>query len=257
MRSGHPIRLRRASLGMFAALTLIGARLEGETCYYEAYYLSSALRAMDQYFVSRICVQSIVDRYWNTYGFQKKYWDDGFGYDDVCSWQQPLGRTMGALYLLENSYTPKASSLSDWSGPGVKWAYPYSGTVYNGLDDLRQMCFNNDWWAYTRWGLFVDDRIEYYWPLTYRVHTIQRGAVVLHEGHHYGIKKDHSCSSTQDSNWSDWRPYASETYYLISYYWSANQHTSTAWKGYAADRADARIAGKFCNTPPDWVVNFR
>jgi hypothetical protein len=90
--------------------------VEAATCYYEPYFLSSDLRAMDQYFVSRICEQSIVDKYWGTFGFRKKYWDDGFGYYDVCNWQKPLGRTMGALYLLENSYEPKAANLSERSG---------------------------------------------------------------------------------------------------------------------------------------------
>jgi hypothetical protein len=231
--------------------------LAAETCYYEPYYLSSNLRSVDQYFASRICTQPIVDKYWNTFGFKKKYWDDGFGYEDVCNWQKPLGRIMAALYLLENSYSPKATSLSDWSGPGVRWAYPYSGTVYKMLDDLRGKCYNNDWWAYTSWGPFTDDRIEYYWPLIYHVNTFQRAAIVLHEGHHYGIKENHSCNDYKDTNWEDWRPYASETYYLISYYWSANRHTSSVWKSYAADRADARIASKFCNPPPAWVQNFR
>lgn len=232
-------------------------QVRAETCFYDPYNLPSNLRAIDQYFVSRICVQSTVDKYWNTFGFRKKYWDDGFGYHDVCNWQKPLGRVMGSLYLLENSYYPKATSLSDWSGPGVRWAYPYSGTVYKDLDDLRQKCFNKSWWAYTRWGIFTDDRIEYYWPLIYEVHAIQRAAVVLHEAHHYGVKKEHSCNDSQDENWSDWLPYASETYFLISYYWSANRHTSSVWKSYAADRADVRIATKFCNQPPAWVRNFR
>lgn len=242
------------TLGTYFIITPI---INADTCYYEPYYLSSNLRAIDQYFVSQMCNQATVDKYWNTFGFRKKYWDDGFGYYDVCNWQKPLGRIMAALFLLENSYYPKATSLSDWSGPGVRWAYPYSGTVYKSLSDLRGKCFNNNWWAYTRWGAFTDDRIEFYWPLIYRVHVIQRAAVILHEGHHYGIKKNHSCNDSQDRNWEDWRPYASETYYLISYYWSANRYTSSVWKSYAADRADVRIATKFCNPPPAWVQNFR
>ena len=248
----------RSVLLVLAGVYVVSALpLGAETCFYEPNYLSEDLREMDQYFVSRICEQSIVDKYWKTFGFRKKYWDDGFGYNDVCNWQKPLGRAMGALYLLENSYDPKATDLDDWSGPGVRWAYPYSGKVYKGLDDLRQKCFNKSWWAFTKWGFFTDDRIEYYWPFTYRIHTIQRAAIVLHEGHHYGIKKNHSCNDSQDENWEDWRPYASETYYLISYFWDANRHTSSCWKEYAADRADARIGAKFCNPVPDWVKNFR
>ena len=258
MQTGK-INLKRIHV-FFICLALFGnMHSKAETCYYDPWRLSAELRAIDKYFVSRICVQSTVDKYWNTFGFNKGYWDDGMGWEDCCNWQKPLGRIFGTLYLLENSYSPKATSLSDRSGSAVKWAYPYSGTVYRGLDDLRCKCKNGSWWAYTTWGwwFFVDDRIEYYWKMIYEVNAIQRAAVILHEGHHYGIKEDHSCNDSQDRNWEDNRPYTSETYYLISYYWYANRHTSSAWRGYSADRADARIASKFCNTPPAWVRNFR
>ncbi len=236
---------------------LVNVKSKSETCYYDPWNLSAELRAIDQYFVSRICVQSTIDKYWYTFGFSKSYWDDGMGYEDCCNWQKPLGRIFGTLYLLENSFSPKATSLNDWSGSAVKWAYPYSGTVYDDLDDLRCKCRNENWLAMTRYGFWVNDRIEYYWRMIYKIHAISRAAVILHEAHHYGIKEGHSCNERQDQNWEDNRPYASETYFLISYYWYANTNTSSTWREYSADRADARIASKFCNTPPDWVRNFR
>ncbi len=250
------IRIYR-TLVLLVFLCIYHAQANAASCTYRPWDLEPGERSLERYFVNRMCSQPTVDKFWNTFGFRSSYWDDGFGFHDVCNWQKPLGRMMGSLFLLENSFSPRASSLNDWSGDAVKWAYPYSGTVYRDLDDLRGRCSNGSAAAATYRGAFVNDRIEFYFNGIYNMNAIERAASVLHEGHHYGGRVSHSCNSGQDRNWSDWRPYASDTYYAISYYWNANSHTNASWKEYAADYADARIANRFCNVVPAWVRNFR
>lgn len=215
-------------------------------------------RSMDRYLNYRICDRSgdFVSRYWDTFGFRKKYWDDGFGYEDVCNSQKPLGRTLSALYLLQYSFSPAATSLSDWSGSAVRWGYPYSATIYQDLNDLRARCGNGRDFAEAFIGR-GDNRIELYLESFYELSALERAGNILHEAHHMGVQRVHSCGRGADRNWSDWLPFASETYYYISYYRNANAHTNSAWKEYAADKADAMISGRFCNQPPAWVQNFR
>ena len=47
----------------------------------------------DNYYGQFICRQDLSDYFWLTYGFdgESEYWDDGFGWENFCDTNKPLG----------------------------------------------------------------------------------------------------------------------------------------------------------------------
>lgn len=70
-----------------------------------------------------ICWQPFVDWAWPAYKFNKTYWVNGFGWDDCCNTDLPLGRIFSALWLL--NYSADDYWNEDWNGNALHWACSY------------------------------------------------------------------------------------------------------------------------------------
>ena len=111
----------------------------------------------DNLYGPRICWQPFIDWAWYAHGFQGDYWDDGFGYEDVCNTDLPLARTLNAMWLL--NYSAEDYWNEEWGNNMLHWGRRY---VREQIDDLRSKCGDGTAIATTFTGIFVDDRIELY-----------------------------------------------------------------------------------------------
>jgi hypothetical protein len=218
--------------------------------------------------------------YWNNLGFEKTYWDEGFGFENYCDARLPLARTLNAFDVLQNSYTPLATSWSDLSGPPVKWGWSYAARSYNDLDDLRAYCRNGDAYASSVSTLF-DDYTALYMLFFNQLGTINRASTLFHESVHRTSGDSHTCNGNQDQYFFiDYKVFAScvagsspdcmcerigckklvinpnpthisvyawHALWLLSYYYDANANTSPSYKRWAGYRAKAILEWKFCD----------
>lgn len=92
----------------------------------------------DALYGSRICNQPFVDFVWYGHGFNKKYWEDGWGYNDPCNTRKPLARTFNALWLL--NYSADHYRDEAWTSNILHWGPRYVREQFKWLDDLRAQC---------------------------------------------------------------------------------------------------------------------
>src|SRR6266540_4252155 len=69
------------------------------------------------------------------HGFQNDYWDNGFGYEDVCNTELPLARTLSGMWLL--NYSADDYWNENWDNNMLHWGRRY---VREQIDDLRSLC---------------------------------------------------------------------------------------------------------------------
>ena len=189
-------------------------------------------------YASQICNQVLVDFWWSVCNMKKADWDQGFGFDDPCNIDLPLGRTFTALYLLTYSAEDYAKNTGDFSGNALRWAWPY--TAQN-IGKLQALCFKpgstpGQWagWAY-------GNRVELYIPFFYNFDVSARAATFLHEARHNGGKSHNGgsgCSrgASCDTNWA----YQGSNMYEVLYLWwfaVDGTRTTTAIKNMARNRA--------------------
>lgn len=230
--------------------------------------------AADVYFRQKACAAGSnatygtqAKYYWNKMGFVSNYWDDGFGYPNLCDERLPLTRAINGFYALQYSYTPAATSWDDTSGPLVKSEYGYAARGYNQLDDLLAGCYGSSTGTYATTTRGLDDYITLWLPFFMKANAVSRASTLYHESIHYRTGESHTCNEGQDQNWyldqSSSTPdepsvYAWHVMWLVSYHDYANANTSSTYKRWAGLRAEGMVDNKFCSpgTIPSRYKNF-
>jgi hypothetical protein len=174
----------------------------------------------------------------------------------------PIGRVLDGLFVLENSYSPMATSDNDLSGPIVRWAFPMSYQQYYDDGNFDLECSDlNTFAQFIYQGVYVDGqwRGPTYFKegsgAWYNESPIERASTLFHEAiHHTG--REHDCGSS-DSSWQYNGAYYYQTCWLMDYFEEANNFTNATLKLWAAEQANARMYdGVFCQTPPADVLNW-
>ena len=211
----------------------------------------------DNLYGPRICWQAFIDWAWVAHGFRKKYWDDGFGYYDVCNNNKPLARTLSAIWLL--NYSADDYWNEQWSNNILHWGRRY---VRNQVDDLRSKCGDGSAIATSFSGIFVDDRIEVYMGFFYNRDLPSRAGTLIHEARHQGGKSHNarfpswsaygSGKKGADSSWGYQGAWMYHALYLWWFY-ADGRRTTTAMRARARQRAQFTIDNAF-RTHPGFVI---
>lgn len=207
----------------------------------------------DSLYGPRSCWQGFIDWAWTAHGFQKNYWDDGFGYEDCCNTDLPLARTFGAMWLL--NYSADDYGNEDWQNNILHWGRRY---VRNQIDDLRARCGDGSAIAATFSGWFVDDRIELYLGCFYSKDCVGRAETLLHESRHMG-GSPHNANfpagsvfgagrSGADSSWGYEGAWMYGALYLWWFY-ADGRRTTAALRNAAKQRANLVIDNAFATHP--------
>jgi hypothetical protein len=92
----------------------------------------------DALYGPRICDQPFINWAWPTHGFKNSWWQDGWGYDDVCNIRKPLARCLNAMWLL--TYSADDYQNDDWGTDALHWGGRYVREQLKYYDDLRADC---------------------------------------------------------------------------------------------------------------------
>jgi hypothetical protein len=106
------------------------------------YSVPDLIASGDQLYGQRICNQEFIDWAWHTHGFNGDYWQDGWGYDDVCNIRKPLARCLSAIWLL--NYSAEDYNNEDWNTDALHWGPRYVREQFKHYDDLRASCGDGD-----------------------------------------------------------------------------------------------------------------
>lgn len=211
----------------------------------------------DNFYRQFICKQIYIDYFWNTYGFKgnKDYWINGFGWEDPCNADLPLGRTFNACYLL--TYSAQDYQNDNWNAPQnvLQWGRRY---VRNNIPRLRAKCGDGSAMARSIKGLFVKNRVELYKSFFYSASVVERAATLIHEARHQGGKSHNAKfppgsifgegESGADSRWE----YQGAWTFEIGYYWwffVAGARTTTAMRQRARQLGNLFIDNAFATHP--------
>ena len=229
--------------------------IEAATCSIPSHNNSSL---GDSLYSPRVCNQSMINKFWNDFDFDKGDWDDGFGYYSVCNIDRPLNRTFSGLWLLLKSTPNPTTSTGDFNGNFLRWAYNYSARE---IDELDGRCGNGGTsgvLATTYWGPFVNDRTQLKFPFFYGQGVPERAGTIVHEARHADGKGHVSdcCprGGSCDSYWGDSRANS----YQITYLWwfvDSGVNTTSAMKRRAQSRANSILSSGFC-TPTSFRLNY-
>jgi len=205
----------------------------------------------DTVYSPKVCSQTVINKFWTDFNFDKSDWDDGFGYFNVCNINVPLNKTFSALWLLQNSTTNPASSISDFSGDFLRWAYNYSARAIEELDGRCGNGSTSGVVATTHRGALVNDRTELKFPFFYGQGMPERAGTIVHEARHAdGISHD-SCNCPRggscDQRWGDRK---ANDYGILYMWWFVDSgvNTTTAMKRRAQNRVNNVLAGGFCES---------
>jgi hypothetical protein len=193
-----------------------------------------------------ICCQILIEYFWNTYGFRgnRKYWDNGFGWDDCCNAGLPLARAFNACYLL--TYSSENYQNDSWNAPQgiLQWGRRY---VRNNIEDLRPMCGAGPKRvaSFGRW--FEDNRVELYLPFFYDLDVPGRVAALIHEARHMAAGRPHN-AGRMDSDWEYEGAWMFEACYLW-WFSSAGARTTSAMRERARQRGNWIIDSCFARHP--------
>lgn len=91
----------------------------------------------DQYW-DRLENQAFVDYVWYQHGFNKDYWQGGWGYDYCNDVTQPLGRALAAFWML--NYGAKDYQNDGYDESMLNWAPRYVREQLKWCDDTRASC---------------------------------------------------------------------------------------------------------------------
>jgi|SRR5215208_909059 len=207
----------------------------------------------DNFYGPNTCAQWFIDWAWEAHGFDKDYWDQGFGYEAACNTDLPLARTFNSMWLL--NYSASDYWNEDYSNNILHWGRRY---VREQIDDLRALCGDGSAIARTFSGLFVDDRIELYKGYFYSKDVPGRAETLVHESRHmgglphnakfpsgsvFGAGKDGA-----DSTWGYGGAWQYGALYLWWFY-AAGTRTTWALQQAAKQRANLVIDNAFATHP--------
>ncbi len=203
-----------------------------------------------------MCTQNSINQHWADFDFDQGDWDEGFGYDDPCNIDLPLGRTFNALNLLDFFGTSMPAGSTNW----LPFFYSYASS---NTDELDARCgfgqANGCTFATSFTG--VDYTVELYWPFFYRniMNVPGRAGTIVHESRHQG-GKGHNCTTCPnggscDTNWG----YNGAIRYEIMYLWwlrAQGSGVSPALRASARTRANVLLGNNFCQGNPTRATVF-
>jgi hypothetical protein len=199
----------------------------------------------DNLYGPRICWQEFVDWAWDAFDFDKGDWDDGFGWENVCSNTMPLGRTMAAIWAL--TYSSPHFPRESYDSNILEWGCRFAR---NHIDEVDGRCGDGNAFAATWEGAFVDDRTELYMPFFYGENVVLRAGTILHESRH-ADGKGHD-SGKNDSSWGYNGAWRWHVCWLAWFAFEA-QFTTPALKTAATQKANNILNTRF-DTPPGFNV---
>lgn len=198
---------------------------------------------------------------WGDFGLTESRWID-FGWNEVCSIDSPLNRTLSALWLLQNSAPDPTNSINDNSGDFLRQAYNYSAINIEKLvpgcgDDhpgIIAITFPEELVSpsnETGETPFSKNRIELYVPFFYNQAVSVRASTIVHEARHtQGITHDpcFCLRGSCDRRWGDQKANDFEIYFL---YLFANNgvNTTTAMKRRARQEGNEILTTAYCEVP--------
>lgn len=94
---------------------------------------------------------TLIDKHWGSFGMEKKYWDDGWGFHNACNTNTPLNRTFRALELLRISKNPSFSNsiaLNYAYGHSKSWIHHLRVRCAKNKDDSARASHNGGAWEW-------------------------------------------------------------------------------------------------------------
>jgi hypothetical protein len=205
----------------------------------------------DNLYGPRICNQEFIDWAWDAHSFDGDYWDEGFGYEDVCNTDLPLARTLNAIWLL--NYSASSYWLEDYSLSILQWGCRY---VREQIVNLRAAC--GDGSAIATTFLDSDVRLELYKGCFYSKDVPGRAETLVHESRHFGGKPHDAKFPTPsvfgagkdgaDSTWEYEGAWMFGALYLWWFY-AEGTRTTSALRQAAKQRANLVIDNAFATHP--------
>jgi len=200
----------------------------------------------DTLYGPRICKQAFIDWAWDAFDFDKGNWDDGWGYDQPCSIDRPLGRTFNAIWCLTYSGGSTPSATISSSIPILKWGWRYA---QENIDELDGECTKGNYWGWTVWGPFVDNYTNLYLPF-FNGGVPQRAALLLHEARHAdGVGHD---DGDNDSSWEYNGAWRWQVCWL-SWFAAEGQRSTQILRDLARQSANGILGSRFTK-PPGFTV---
>lgn len=206
----------------------------------------------DNLYGPRICDQPFVDWAWPAYKFNSNYWQNGFGFDDVCNTDLPAARTLSGIWLL--NYSAENYQDEEYTGSCLNWACRY---VREQARDLRAFCGDG-----TAIAASFGGRIELYLGCFYTKDVPGRAETLMHESRHEGGKPHDATfpswssfpvgATGADSTWGYEGAWMYGALYLWWFY-AAGVRTTPAIRDAARVRAQFVIDNAFA-THPGYVI---
>lgn len=184
--------------------------------------------------------QDFYDWAWDAYDFDEGDWNEGFGYEDRWNRTKPLARTMAALYCLV--YSPGSGNW-DPDGNLLQWAWRYTSKE---IDEVDARCGDNTAYAYTRWGIIIDNYTRLYLLFFYGQGVVLRAGTIVHEARHADWKGHDD--GDDDSSWEyngAWR------WHVVWLWWFyvAALGTTAALQLQAKQKANSILSSRFTTDP--------
>jgi hypothetical protein len=199
------------------------------------------------------CTQDSINQHWEDFDFDQEDWDDGFGYDDPCNRNGPLGRTFNALNFLDFFGTSKPDDSDNW----LPWFYSFASDA---IDELDARCESGDpnGCVFARTTRGVDDYTRLFWPFFYGLDVPSRAGTIVHEARHAdgkghdggsGCPRGASCDTT-------WGYSGANTFQVLYLWWVRAQGAgiSPALRSRARTRANNVLANGFNTRPTNAAV---
>lgn len=217
-------------------------------------------------------------KYWDDFGFYKRWWDDGFGFDDPCNPKRPLARVMNSIDLISrgSGYNVKLGSTSfyTWLTKGFT---PFSDPIKR----LRFKCEHRSIPTASGYAYYPVRTIYLYMQGVYDSSTVvRRASSLVHErGHLAGKWHNGDCVDDVgdtlrcDESWEYKGPYRYQVLYMKKHYENQPFKSYPSNCGYAdknnndpecyylsedhleslRDRGNVMINRRFENRPHLWI----
>lgn len=183
----------------------------------------------DRYVTDSWCHSSrqvVRDRYWNDFGFYKRWWNDGFGYNEPCNSKLPLARAMNAIRMIEVANAFGVKLANDSSKSYYSWMSNSSiGT--NKIKRLRAKCNSTAWPGAISGAWFATRTVYMYLKGFYfeARNSVIRASTLIHERahlagkNHNGDENSARCDGARcDKSWEYQGPFFYQVSFLHDFY---------------------------------------
>lgn len=205
------------------------------------------------------CEQSYLNNTVDIYGMPKKWWDDGFGWNDACNTDKPFARFMTADTALFASHPDPIYSSStsiDYDESMLKWGGTYCVRRY---DNLRAQCRNDDrfaavTYAHTRCYLNITPNRNQDEGFFFGQDVPARAATLMHEAyHHKRANTNHVENGSQDQSFDS----GAYRYTVLWHWWYAAEsvNSSPALRCRSQKMGNAYLGASFVEDPGFTISN--